>query len=80
MKYCVIKNTTTVIDGSDNPQQVMIKNAENAGFKAEEVEILTEKEFEARKALEPLPPHEPTAEERLQSLEDAMLFLTLGGM
>lgn len=25
-------------------------------------------------------PKEPTSEERLQSLEDAMLFLTLGGM
>lgn len=80
MKYCVIKNTTKIIDGSENPQDVMLQNALNAGFTAEEVEVLTEEEFEARKALEPLPPHEPTAEERLQSLEDAMLFLTLGGI
>jgi len=80
MKYCVIKDTTTIIDGSENTQEVMLKNAENAGFAEAEVEILTVEEFEARKALEPLPPQEPTAEERLQSLEDAMLFLTLGGM
>jgi hypothetical protein len=80
MKYCIIKNTTTVIDGSENTQEVMLQNAESAGVTAEEVEILTEQEFEARKALEPTPPHEPTAEERIQSLEDAMIFLTLGGM
>lgn len=80
MKYCVIKNTTTIIDGSENPQEIMLQNVVNAGFTESETEILTEEEFAARKASEPLPPHEPTAEERLQSLEDAMLFLTLGGM
>jgi len=63
MKYCVIKNTTKVIDGSKNPQEIMLLNAINAGFTELEVEILAEDEFEARKALEPLLLHEPTTDE-----------------
>lgn len=75
MKYCVIKNTTKIIDGSENLQEVMLQNAENAGFTAEEIEILTEEEFEVRKALEPTPPQKPTAEERLTVLEEVMLMI-----
>ena len=75
MKYCVIKNTTAIIDGSDNPQEIMLQNAENAGFTEAEVEILTEEEYEDRKALEPIPPQEPTAEERLTALEEVMLMI-----
>lgn len=75
MKYCVIKNTTKVIDGSENPIEIMLQNAENAGFTEAEVEILTEEEYEARKALEPTPPQEPTAEERLTALEEVMLMI-----
>ena len=55
MKYCVIKGMTTVIDGSENPQEVMIQNAVNAGFAESEVEILEEEEYAIRKALEPKP-------------------------
>lgn len=56
MKYCVIKNTTKVIDGSDNPIEFMLKNAQNAGYSESEVEILSKEEYEARKALEPKSP------------------------
>ncbi len=75
IKYCVIKNTTTIIDGSENSKETMLQNAVNAGFTALEVEVLTEEEFEARKALEPIPPKEPTAEERMIALEDALLMI-----
>lgn len=69
MKYCVIKNTTTIIDGSDNADAVMIQNALNAGFVETEVEILTEEEYGARKALEPVPGQPSTTEERITELE-----------
>jgi len=42
------------------------------------IETATEEEL-AEAFPSPLP-SQPTSEERLQSLEDAMLFLTLGGM
>jgi hypothetical protein len=80
IKYCVIKNTAKIIDGSENKQEIMLQNAENAGFKAEEVEMLTKEEFEERKALEPTLPQEPTTDERLQAVEEALLFITLGGI
>jgi hypothetical protein len=79
MRYCVIKNTTKVIDGSENPDDIMFQNAQSAGFTESEVEILTEAEYQARKATEPKPPQLPTAEERLEALEFAMLELVLGG-
>lgn len=53
MKFCVIKDTTTVIDGSKNSEEIMIQNALNAGLTETEVEILTEEEYETRKSLEP---------------------------
>lgn len=79
MRYCVIKNTTKVIDGSENPDDIMFQNARNAGFAEAEVEILTEEEYQVRKATEPKPPQMPTTEERLEALEVAMLELVLGG-
>lgn len=79
MRYCVIKNTTKVIDGSENPIEVMLQNAQNAGFTAEEVEILTEEEYEKRVKNEPKSPQKPTQEERLEALETAVLELVLGG-
>jgi hypothetical protein len=54
MKYCVIKNTTKVIDGSENHDEIMAQNAQNAGIT--DYEILTEEEYEVRKTLEPTPP------------------------
>jgi hypothetical protein len=54
MKYCVIKNTTTIIDGSDNSDEVMAQNAQNAGIT--DFEILTEEEYQVRKANDPVPP------------------------
>lgn len=59
MKYCVIKGTTTVIDGSENSIEIMEQNAQNAGVT--DFEILTEEEYEARKTLEPVPPEREIA-------------------
>lgn len=63
MKYCVIKDTVKVIDGSENPIGIMLQNAQNAGFAETEVEILLEEEYLARVELEPKPITEPTTEE-----------------
>ena len=73
MKYCVIKDTTKVIDGSENPIEIMLQNAQNSGFTETEVEILTEEEYQARKELEPKPTQEPTQEERILALEQVLL-------
>lgn len=75
MKYCVIKNTTTVIDGSDNPKEIMVQNALSAGFTELQVEILTETDYLARKALEPTQTPQPTDAERLASAEKAIAIL-----
>lgn len=80
MKYCVIKNTTTIIDGSENPLEIMLQNAQNSGFVENEVEILTEEEYQARVELEPKPITEPTTEERLQMAEETLMYLLMGGM
>lgn len=66
MKYCVIKNTLKVIDGSENPLTTMFENSLSAGFQASEVEILTEEEYQTRKALEPILPQEPSEMEVLK--------------
>lgn len=80
MKYCVIKDTTKIIDGSENPQEVMMQNAINAGFTEPEVEILTEEEYQQRLENEPKQPTLPSVEERLQVAEDTILFLLMGGI
>lgn len=80
MNYCVVKNTTKVIDGSDNTPDIMLQNAQSAGFTESEVEILTEAEYQARKATEPKPPQPPTEQERIEALEQAMLNLLMEGM
>ena len=77
MKYCVIKGTTTVIDGSENSIEIMEQNAQNAGIA--DFEILTEEEYQVRKASEPVPQQEPTAMERIEALEAAILEVILGG-
>lgn len=64
MKYCVVKDTIKVIDGSENPIELMLQNARNAGFTENEVEIITEEEYLARKQLEPQLLQEPTLEEK----------------
>ena len=73
MKYCVVKDTTTIIDGSNNSAEIMAQNAQNAGIT--DFEILTEEEYQARKANEPVPIKLPSIEERLQAAEDTILFL-----
>ncbi len=54
MRYCVVKGTVKVIDGSDNPPEIMAQNAQNAGIS--DFEILTEEEYQVRKANDPVPP------------------------
>lgn len=80
MKYCVIKNTAKVIDGSENAEETMLKNARNAGFTETEVEILIEEEYEARKALEPVQPQPLTTEERLAEVENAIASIVGGAI
>ncbi|WIV10551.1 hypothetical protein [Proteiniborus sp. MB09-C3] len=88
MKYCVIKDTTRIIDGSENPIETMLLNAINAGFEESEVEILTEEEYLARKELEPiesqpkseleiLKEENETLKKKLDEHSLAMLTLTL---
>ena len=72
MKYCVIKDTTKVIDGSDNPMEIMLQNAQSAGFVEADIEILTAEEYEVKKALEPIPPHPPSPEEKITQLEQSL--------
>lgn len=72
MKYCVVRNTTKVIDGSDNPPEIMLQNAINSGFEESEIEMLTEEEYKARKALEPQPAPTPSVEERLAIAEETI--------
>lgn len=50
MKYCVVKNTTVVIDGSSNNDEVMIKNAIGSGYSPLEVEILTSDQYHKRES------------------------------
>lgn len=80
MQYCVVKETTKIIEGSDNPREIMLQNALNTGFTETEFEMLTEEEYQARKALEPQPLQPPTTEERLQMAEDTLMYLLMGGM
>lgn len=75
MKYCVIKDTTIVIDGSENIQEIMYQNAVNAGFTESEVEILTEEEYKIRKSLEPVEPLQATDSERIKAIEEAINML-----
>ena len=76
MKYCVIKDTTKVIDGSENPIEVMLSNAFGAGYTEDKIEILTEEEYEARKLLEPVPQKEPTLEEINRADIDYLSIMT----
>lgn len=83
MKYCVIKNTITVIDGSENPKEVMLQNSKNAGLTDEEVEILTDAEYNAR--VESLPKPTPgqteleVLKQKQELMQKALDELLLGG-
>lgn len=84
MLVAVIKDTSEFIISGDFNQNTIVQNAINAGFTAEQVEILTQAEYDARKALEPQPEVQPSEIEVLkQRTEDLELILTellLGGM
>ena len=70
---CVIKGTTIQIDSLlSNSVEIMLQNAQNAGFTESEIEILTEEEFEERKSQEPQPIQPPSLEERLLIAEETI--------
>jgi hypothetical protein len=73
--YCVVRGTTKVIN-SNEPEEIMLQNAQNAGLSADEVEILTEEEYRVRKEAEPRPPQPKTKieelEERIKALENEL--------
>lgn len=78
MEYCVLKNTATIIDGSENPRDIMIQNAKNLGFSENDIEILTEEEYTSRKASEPVVPQLPSIDERIDMLENMILLMMEG--
>ncbi|SDO76834.1 hypothetical protein [Clostridium gasigenes] len=73
MKYCVVKNTTTIVDGSENSEKVMYENAENAGYDNKKVEILTQEEYETRLIKIKIPISSPSIEERIVALENLLM-------
>lgn len=84
VKYCVVKDTVIDIAQSEDVDK-LIENAlstrlDGRSLTEDDFEILTEEEYQARVDAEPKPPEPPTEQERLQALEDAMLYLTLGGI
>ena len=74
MKYCVIKNTVTVIDGSENSVKTMLQNAISSGFLENEVEILTEEKYQLRLLNTPQPPQPKTQIEILQETVDMLVI------
>lgn len=76
MNFCVVKNTTKIIDGSNNSIEIMLQNAQNAGFSEGEIEILSEEEYQARVELEPKPIQEPTLEEKNRADIDYLAIMT----
>lgn len=63
MRYCVIKDTITIIDGSNNSDEIMRGNALSAGIT--DFEILTEEQFKNRVQSLPKETPQPSIEERL---------------
>jgi hypothetical protein len=75
MKYCVILGTITVIDGSDNSNELMVENASSAGYTENQIEILTAEQYKQRVDSVPGPALPPTDSERITALEDAITAL-----
>lgn len=91
MKYCVIKNTARAITQGLN-EESLICQAVNTEFNGillteYEIEILTEEEYQSKKALEPKPP-KPLSEIEKLKIESAqanaelfeMVLMMTGGM
>jgi len=72
MRYCVIKDTTKVINNGLNTDESFLSDAKSAGLEVNKVEVLTKEEFESRKALEEQQPKEPSEIEILKQ-ENARL-------
>lgn len=52
--YAVLLDTTFIIVAGEK-NDLLLQNAINAGFKEEQIEILTQEHYDERKALEPAP-------------------------
>jgi hypothetical protein len=82
MKYCVIKDTIRDIAQSENVENLIESgNSTVIDGMLVEYEILTEEEYQVRKALEPTPPQEPTETEKLkaelETIQGALDFIIL---
>lgn len=53
-RYCVRKDTIYIVSQGVNTDEVFYRDALSTGFTAEQVEILTQVEYDARKAVIPL--------------------------
>ncbi|GEM_PF-5780680 len=53
----------------------MIQNTVDAGFDIEQVEILTQRQFDERKATSTITSNIPTDKERIEKLENMILML-----
>ena len=80
MKYCVIKDTIQVIDGSENSEEVMYYDASKTGkgYSKDQVEILTEEEYKVRVDSLPSPVVQKTELEILQETVDVLILANLG--
>lgn len=74
MRYCVLKDTVTVIDGSSNTDDVMLLNADRLGYSSEQVEILGELEYRQRLTQYPQP------KSQLQILQETVDQLVLDSL
>ena len=76
-KYCVIKDTAKLISQGKRDDLLILSGESTFNKDGSKVdfEILTEIEYQDRKALEPIPLKPLTTEERLQVAEDTINFL-----
>ena len=79
MKYCVIKDTIrTITQGEDEESlknQALGNMLDDKYFTLEDVEILTEEEYQERVELKPKPTVLPSVEERMSAIEEVMMML-----
>lgn len=82
MRVLVEKSTGHMIESQSHARPgTLLQNALNAGYKTKDIEEkeVSQVEFEAILEAQPKPPKVPTAEERLEALEAAILEMILGG-
>jgi ABC-type branched-subunit amino acid transport system substrate-binding protein len=74
MNYCVVKNTVIIIN-SNNPDEVMLEDAINSSFTSDEVEIISQEEYQNRVNNAPKGIQEPIIEDRLTCVEEILMSL-----